>query len=359
MRRWVRVAALAVVTASFGLAGVARAETAAMKALAAAADKEGEILLSWSSDSMGGAAGAEAFQNAINHAYGTHLTIKWTPGPSMPNVGNQIAMSHANGLPSPVDVYLGFSRNYGQLLKYHLFETAPWKSYIPDRLTDAVVEKGAYVKVVSATTGFTYNTKLAPFPPKTLADFLKPQWKGKIGTTAFGAGWDQIASTDAWGPERAIAYAEKFSKQIAGFMRCSDIDRLESGEFVALVTDCSDASSRRAIARGAPLARVVAPTVPLVSYFYFAVPKNAPHPNAGKLFVAFSATKEGQAIILRQNGSDLDLFPGSEEGKIIHKVERTYHIKFKVADIDWQIANTAGNAAQHKIAQIIRQGRSR
>lgn len=356
MTRMTRCAALAAVT-MLCLSPPVLAQTAAMKALASAADKEGELLLTWSSDSLGGADGASRFEAAINKAYGTHLHIKWTPGPAMPNVGNQIAMAHSNNLASPTDVYLGFSRDIASLLKYDLFLTAPWKDYLPDRLTDAVVEKGAYIKVTSATLGFSYNKKLAPSEPKSLADLLKPEWKGKVATTSFGAGWDQIAATDAWGPERAIAFAEKFSKQVAGFMRCGETERLSSGEFVALATDCSDGPSGAAVRRGAPLARVIEPTVPLVSYFYLAVPKNAAHPNAGKLFVAFSATQEGQKIILDETTTDLHLFPGSAEGERLARVTKEYGISFKNADIDWQIANTAGNKAQREIADIIRRGK--
>jgi len=352
MKRSARILALGVIAAS-SFAGLARAQTVEMQALAAAANKEGELLLTWSSDSLGGPEGAGAFEAAINKAYGINLHIAWTPGPAMPYVGNQIATTHANGLPSPTDVYLGFSRDVASLLKYDLFLSAPWQQYVPDRLTDAVVEKDTYVKNTSATLGFSYNKKLAPSEPKSLADLLKPEWTGKVATTSFGAGWDQIAATDAWGPDRAIAFAEKFSKQVAGFMRCGETERLSTGEFLVMATDCSDGPTGAAIRRGAPLGRAIEPTVPLVSYFYLAVPKNAVHPNAGKLFVAFSTTVEGQKIIRDQTVTDLHLFPESSEGKRIAAVEKESGIKFKSADIDWQIANTAGNAAQHKIADII------
>jgi ABC-type Fe3+ transport system substrate-binding protein len=356
MSRFGTYAALGVVTAALVLAHGVRAQTAPtpeMKALAAAADKEGTILLTWSSDSLGGAEGAQQFEAAINKAYGTHLHISWTPGPAMPNVGNQIAMAHSNGLPSPTDVYLGFSRDMVSLLKYDLFQLALWNEYLPDRLTDAVVDRGTFIKVQSATLGFSYNKKLAPFEPKTLDDLLKPEWTGKIATTAFGAGWDQIAASDAWGPDKAIAFAEKFAKQVAGFMRCGETERLATGEFLAMATDCSDGPTGEAIARGAPLGRAIEPTVPLVSYFYLAVPKNAVHPNAGKLFAAFSATVEGQKIIRDETQTDLHLFPESSEGAKLAQVEKDFGTHFKSADIDWQIANTTGNAAQKQIADII------
>ncbi len=357
MSRFLSVASLGAIMASIAVAASAQTPTAAMKELAAAADKEGTILLTWSSDSLGGAEGAQKFEAAINRAYGTHLKISWTPGPAMPNVGHQIAMAASNNLPSPTDVYLGFSRDMASLLQYDLFQTAPWKDYLPDRLTDRIVEHGTFIKVQSATLGFSYNKKLAPSVPKELTDFLKPEWKGKVATTSFGAGWDQIAATDAWGPDKAIAFAEKFAKQVAGFMRCGETERLATGEFVALATDCSDGPSGAAIKRGAPLGRGIEPTVPLVSYFYLAVPKNAVHPNAGKLFAAFTATVEGQKIIRDETTTDLDLFPESAEHAKLARVEKEFGTHFKPADIDWQIGNKAGNEAQKKIAAIIQRSR--
>ena len=353
LRIYAALGALSVALALAPGAGAQAQETEAMKALAAAADKEGTILLTWSSDSVGGAEGAQRYEAAINRAYGTHLHISWTPGPAMPVVGSQIAMAHSNGLPSPTDVYLGFSRDIASELKYDLFAPAPYQQYIPERLTDAVVEKGTYVKLQSATLGFSYNKKLAPSEPTSLADLLKPEWAGKIATTSFGAGWDQIAANDAWGPDKAIAFAEKFAKQVAGFMRCGETERLATGEFLVMATDCSDGPTSEAIARGAPLGRAIEPTVPLVSYFYLAVPKNAVHPDAGKLFVAFSATVEGQKIMREETQTDLHFFPESAERQRLELVEKNFGTKFKSADIDWQIANTDGNAAQKKIADII------
>ena len=357
MSRMARMAVLGAIATSVAIASHAQAQTAAMKELATAADKEGAVLLTWSSDSLGGGEGAQQFEAAINKAYGTHLKISWTPGPAMPNVGHNIAMAASNGLPSPTDVYLGFSRDMGTLLQYDLFVKAPWKDYLPDRLTDDVVDHATFVKVQSATLGFSYNKKLAPSEPKELADFLKPEWKGKLATTSFGAGWDQIAATDAWGPEKAIAFAEKFAKQVAGFMRCGETERLATGEFIALATDCSDGPAGAAIKRGAPLGRAIEPTVPLVSYFYLAVPKNAVHPNAGKLFAAFTATAEGQKIIRDQTTTDLDIFPETAEHAKLAAVEKEAGREFKRADIDWQIANKAGNDAQKKIADIIQHSR--
>jgi ABC-type Fe3+ transport system substrate-binding protein len=332
--------------------------TPAVKELAALAAKDKEMTVTWSNSTMGGQHGAKAFEAAINKMFGIKIEINWAPGDSMPNVGNQIATTALNGLPSPTDVYMGFSRNMAVLQDRNLFVSAPWSSYFPDRLTKDVVEFDTYVKVVSATLGFTYNSALAPSKPEKLEDFLKPEWKGKFATTAFAAGFDQIAAKEAWGPEKTLAFAKKFSDGAAGFMRCNEMGRLSSGEFLALVTDCSGDSAREfAATKGAPLARVVAPDVPLVSYFYFAVPKNGKSQNLGKLFVAFALTKEGQDVIRKETFGDLHLMPESIVKDEVAKAEKIAGKKFANGDLAWQKTNAAGNAAQQQVAKILAAGK--
>lgn len=331
-----------------------------LKALAAAADKEGEVLVMWSASTMGGPKGAKVFQDKMNAAFGTSLKVKWAPGPSMPNMGNRVAMSYANGLKSPTDVYMGFSRNMATLKKHKLFISAPYGKYFPGWLDDRVVEQnGTLVRVMSVTLGFTYNTKLAPFPPTKVSDFLAPGWKGKVATTPYAAGFEQLASNNVWGPKKALSFVSKFTNQIAGFMRCSEAERLTSGEFLALVFDCSGDSMERAIAKGAPLKRVVPADAPLVSYFYFAVPKNAVHPNAGKLMAAYAGSKEGQRVVYQLTLGDVHTLPGSVLGGEIAALEKKFGTKFVNADVSWQLANKAGNAAQRKAKKIMRKARKK
>jgi ABC-type Fe3+ transport system substrate-binding protein len=349
--------AAATLIASAAPAFAQTALTPAVKELAALAAKDKEMTVTWSNSTMGGQKGAKAFEAAINKMFGIKIEINWAPGASMPNVGNEIATTALNGLPSPTDVYMGFSRNMAVLQDRNLFVSAPWSSYFPDRLTKDVVEFDTYVKVVSATLGFTYNSALAPSKPEKLEDFLKPEWKGKFATTAFAAGFDQIAAKEAWGPEKTLAFAKKFSDGAAGFMRCNEMGRLSSGEFLALVTDCSGDSAREfAATKGAPLARVVAPDVPLVSYFYFAVPKNGKSQNLGKLFVAFALTKEGQDVIRKETFGDLHLMPESIVKDEVAKAEKIAGKKFANGDLAWQKTNAAGNAAQQQVAKILAAG---
>lgn len=357
--RW--LAAVAAILATVAISGHAPAMaevSPALRELVTAAGKEGELRIMWSANTMGGPGGAKAFEAAMNKTYGTNIAIKWSPGPSMPNMGNQIAMRHTNKLESPTDVYIGFSRNLAALDQHALFQPAPWSDYMPGRITSDIVEQGGtMVKITTATLGFTYNVKLAPSVPERVSDFLKPEWKGKVATTPYGAGFDQLAAADAWGKAKAVDFAKQFTNQVAGLIRCSEAERLSSGEFLALIFDCSGDSMEQAIAKGAPLKRIIAPDVPLVSYFYFAVPKNARNPNAAKLFITHALSKDGHKLVYDQTGSDLHLLPGTVAEKAIREVEQKHSMKFKSADVAWQIANTEGNTAQVEIQKILRSAR--
>ena len=352
----VAAASLMLVAGSVSAAGM----SPELKSLAKAADKEGELLVMWSASTMGGPKGAEMFETKMNKAFGTSLKIKWAPGPSMPRMGNRVAMSYTNGLKSPTDVYMGFSRNMATLKKHKLFQSAPYGKYYPGWMDNRVVEQNnTLVRVISVTLGFTYNTKLAPFPPTKVSDFLKPEWKGKVATTPYAAGFEQLASDAVWGPKRALSFVGNFTNQIAGFMRCSEAERLNSGEFLALIFDCSGDSMKRAIAKGAPLKRVVPTDAPLVSYFYLGVPKNAVHPNAGKLFTAYAGSKEGQRLVYQLTAGDVHTLPGSVLGKEIAALEKSFGTKFVDGDVNWQLKNKAGNKAQKEAKKIMRKARKK
>jgi ABC-type Fe3+ transport system substrate-binding protein len=354
------VASVAALAATVLWSNAGAAQTATMtpvlKELAAAADKEGSVTFQSSTSTWGGAEGAKRLADAINKAYGTHLTVKWLPGTSFPEDGNAIAVALKSNLPSPTDVYFGFSRNMYVFGKIGMFQSAPWKDYDPVRLGDDVVEQGKYVKIFSATLGFSYNTEAAPSKPETLSDFLKPEWKGKFGTTAFAAGFDQLAAKEAWGPEKSIEFGKKFIANAGGFLLCTDFDRLASGEFAAFVTDCGGGNIiRSAKETGAPLVRVIAPEMPLISFFYLGVPTNAVHPNAAKLLIVYISSPEGQRYTYSQNLADVHFYPESQMRGDIEAVEKKFGFKFRIADVAWQETNADGNAAQQEVAKIFRQ----
>jgi iron(III) transport system substrate-binding protein len=323
----------------------------ALKSLIEAANKEGALNLSWGEGTLGGSQGLRQFEREINAAYGTKLKITFTPGDSMPAMGNKIATLMAAGQPSLSDVYIAYVRTMGVLHAKNMFHSADWKALgVPEGSIEA---DGTMIKIVSATPAILYNTRAAPHKPERLTDFLKPEWKGKIASTPYAANFDMLASNEMWGPEKALDFSRKLSDQLAGLIRCNEVERIASGEFAAFLITCTGNDADDIIKKGAPLAQVVPRDFAVVGYFYLSVPKNAVHPNAAKLFTLFALSAAGQKLVYDTWGSDLDLLPGSRTRGQIAKIEAEYGIKMKRFDIAWEIKNDAGNKAWSDITKIL------
>ena len=155
----------------------------ALKELAAAANREGTLTLSWSGSTFAGIQGAARYQAALNKYFGTNIRINFLPGADMARIINTLATEYSAGQKASVDIALGAAPQVVPVLKANYFESVDWKKYLPGRITDEMVEQnGQLLRIVTGLSGATYNSALAPMKPVTLEDFLKPAWKGKIAS---------------------------------------------------------------------------------------------------------------------------------------------------------------------------------
>jgi len=69
--------------------------------------------------------------------------------------------------------------------------------------------------------------------------------------------------------------------------------------------------------KGAPLVAVPGVTPINTDYFQLSAPKNAPHPNLAKLFVAFLATREAQNILQKHESRSSHLVEGTTMQKYL------------------------------------------
>jgi ABC-type Fe3+ transport system substrate-binding protein len=349
--RW---AVLALFAAAALAARAAAADTSpAMTALIAAAKAEGGLTLSWGEGTFGGTQAAPLYEEGIKKTFGVDLPIVFTPGSSMPQVGNDIAMREAAGQPSPTDVYVGYADVLSRLGPRKLFLTVPWQKLLPGRITDAIVDQdGMVLKVITALPGIAYNKALAPSEPKLLTDLLKPEWKGKIAATPYAANFDVLAANDMWGHDRALEFARKMSDQVAGLMRCNEGERLATGEFLAFAITCNGTDFFDIVRKGAPIVQLPPADFPVLGYFYIGVPKNARHPNAGKLYAAYMMTPDGQALIRKTWEMDLDLFPETKAHKLVADLEAERGRKFERVDVNWYGAHPEAYEAWKEIQKI-------
>src|SRR5215831_16933113 len=329
----------ATIAAALSLAACAQTPAqeinAALKELAAAANREGALTLSWSGSTLSGIQGAARYQAAINKYFGTNIRINFLPGADMARIINTLATEYSAGQKASVDIALGAAPQIVPVLKANYFESVEWKKYLPNRITDEMVEhNGQLLRIVTGLSGATYNSTLAPMKPATLEDFLKPAWKGKIASTPYAAGFDILLAEDVWGKDKTFNYVRALSQQVTGLIRCGEAERIATGEYLALVMDCTGQDALQWKDKGAPLDQMMPLDAAQQRYYYFAIPKNAQHPAAAKLYTLFLLTEEGQKLAYETWKTDLDMFPGSRMGKIVDDFKKL-GVRFKEVTIDW------------------------
>jgi ABC-type Fe3+ transport system substrate-binding protein len=324
-----------------------------LKELAAAANREGAVTLSWSQSSLGGSQGAARFQAAINKAFGTNIRINFLPGPDMARVVNQVATEFSAGQKAHADIVLGAAPQIAPVAKVNFFEPVDWTRYLPGRITPNMIELGGrIIRIVTGLSGVTYNAQLAPMKPTVLDDFLKPAWKGKIASTPYAAGLDVLLAEDVWGKEKTVTYVRALARQIAGVMRCGETERVATGEYLAVVMDCTGQDALLWQDKGAPVAQLMPLDAAQQRYYYFAVPKNAQHPNAAKLFTIFLLTPEGQTLAYDTWKIDLHFMPGSKMGAMIADYQK-HDVKFKEVTVQWWSEHPEIDASRSELIKIL------
>jgi iron(III) transport system substrate-binding protein len=303
-----------------------------------AAKKEGQLILSWGTGTMGGIEGAAEMEKAFNKTYGLNLQFKFTPGPAMPQFASRIIQEAKAGQPSSTDLYVGSENHVARMQ----LKSVDWPKIFP-HVTPAMTDFDNKVLIVTTRTpGFSYNSKMvgAKEVPQRLEDVLNPKWKGKIASTPYAASFDRLAMI--WGEEKATAFLNKFVKQVSGLIRCGEDERIASGEFAMLVFNCDLASPQEAKEKGAPVDGQVFKDAGILSYWYVTVPSNTRNPNAATLLAAFLLNKEGQDLLYKTERSSSHLVKGTPMNKFIIEQEKR-GVKFT----SYSVADVVKNTEEH------------
>ena len=168
---------------------------------------------------------------------------------------------------------------------------------------NAVDEAGYWVATNLYVLTPGYNTDLVPKTavPKSYEDLLDPRWKGKIA-------WNTAASPSAaggfvgvvltsMGQEKGRAYLKELAKQnVTGIQVAARqvLDQVIAGEY-AIALNIFNNHAVISASKGAPSAWIpMNPSMAVLSVI--SVTKDAPHQNAGKLFLEFLISEEGQKL---------------------------------------------------------------
>ncbi|HEY7063156.1 MAG TPA: ABC transporter substrate-binding protein [Chloroflexota bacterium] len=308
------------------------------QALVEVARKEGALTLVWGEGSIGA---TDTLAAGMNRYYGLNVNVTFTPGPSMSNVVQRLVQEYQAGRPAMTDVMLGYGNHMAALAQAGALEAVDWQSWAPAIQDPALVAGGGVaVPVQSSVIGITYNSaRLRPDEvPRSMADLLKPEYKGRIAGQNAVAGFDQLSMPEMWGEQRVREYMARFADQAAGVLRCNEKQRIASGEFDIFALDCSHGETLSLKQEGAPLDFMVASDAPLLKPIYMAVPQHAPHPAAAKLWINYLMTREAQDVIYAAKQMDNHRLPGSHTAADIERLQAG-QTRFYEGDLEFFLRN--------------------
>ncbi len=357
---WMVVATLALLVTVYAVP-VKAERSAELKKLIEGAKKETTLRAMWSAGSLNGAEGFVRIVAGLNKRYGTNIKPQFTPGPSMTRMMGKLARELKAGQPASTDVVWGNSGGMLRSSKLSLTKSFNWmaileRPMLKEQGFDPIAPGGIGVASASTLVGVAFNSKLVKGDdiPRTLADTLKPKWKGKIASTPYAAGMREFAMPDLLGKEAIIKFTKSLSKQISGLMRCGEMDRLTSGEFLMLVLSCGDQYINKAKRTGEPLGYSVLADATVSHTRYASVPVHSQAPNAAALFIAYLHTAEGQKLMWDLNGLDFHLYPESHQKKTLDAA-RAQGAKVVVNSPQWLGRNKTYRKTRKALEKILKQ----
>lgn len=294
-------------TAAVQLPSTAQRSNDRVQQLIAAAAKEGELTLSWSPGALDSTDELSQQLDAFNRRYGLSVRASFTAaGPGTDPVGRLLQEQQA-GMIASTDVVLGTETQIAALAKAVALSAEPWTTWASNITNLKLVAPGGIaVQVQTRVPGITYNSrKLSGADvPRTLADLLKPQYKGRVATTIEGSTFDRLGNAELWGSERTVDFVRKLTGQIGGFLKCGDESAIANGTYDLFVFDCGGARVSQLKAQGVLIGWTVPGDAALVRHLYMGVPKNAAHPNLARLWIDFQLGRDAQDLIYQYDFAD-------------------------------------------------------
>ena len=192
-----------------------------------------------------------------------------------------------------------FLRTRGLIQPYASPEAAAY----PDGYKDL---NNHWATLYCAYNVFSYNTKLVSpgEAPKDWEDLLHPRWKGKLAIDDQDYYW-YAGMLKFWGEEKGRKYMEALARHDLNWRvgRGLLTELTSTGEFEGVVVTFPDLVEQMK-AKGQSVEWVKTTNPILVTLDMMGLPVKAPRPNAGKLFMNYSISKEGQEHSA-QTASDL------------------------------------------------------
>jgi len=192
---------------------------------------------------------------------------------------------------------------------------------IPDVIPELMTNPGYFNPRTVSIFSVSINTSLVPpsEEPKTWDDVMNPKWRGKIGLDdprGSGPGGTIVAGLE-------LSYGLEYSKKLADqkpFMATQAGPiwaGLQRGEYAMFISSSSSEAVKYR-EQGAPIKFLKLQDGVGITQSSMSIIKNAPHPNAAKLWIEWTLSEEGQLILAAQGYAPVrvDVKPAEPEAML-------------------------------------------
>jgi ABC-type Fe3+ transport system substrate-binding protein len=332
-----------------------------LEQILSAAKKEGdEIVFIAGAQTFGGKKGLAELETGFNKRFGLKARINFAAGPDMNARAARLITEFKAGRKSSTDLYLGSQSHFALLHNENALEKVNWSGIFSWVSKEMEIFPGEGVLVYTSPNGIIYNATLIPKDkaPKSYLDLIDPRlspiWAGKLAIPPYVAWLAELSLN--WGQEKVKDFARKLVAISGGRLRYSEEERIVSGEF-PIMANLGDALGAMWTwqAKGAPLVAVPGVTPINTDYFQLGVPQNAVHPNLAKLFVAFMASKEAQAVLQKHESRSSHLVEGTMMAKYLK--ENNVAVQEPKESISYYLKGDSGEGLKFKeeLAKILKQ----
>ena len=287
--------------------------TPALEALIAEAKAEGGRLnlLGGSFDEPGS---LDEWGAAFSDEFGFELKITFTAGGNMSQVAAQTVEEHKAGRETSTDLYIGTAPSISALTNGDAVEVVDWLALAPWLPEGSVAPDGRSLAKSTQIKGIWYNTNKVTGAdiPVSARDLLNPKWKGLVASTPYVARWREAGGYFGELDDMIELLGQlRSTGNLAGLMRCGEVERVASEEFLLFGIACSNGAVREIRTKGAPVDYIVPSDLAIITYVHTAVPKLSAHPALAKLFSIYLLTPEAQKVHWKYYYDDLHLIEGS------------------------------------------------
>jgi len=205
------------------------------------------------------------------------------------------AGKHIADIVRTTDWYIDLFKQKGLLMKYESPERKAFVNELKDR-------DGFYTALYKQLHAIAYNTRMVRKQdlPRSYDGLLDPKWKGQMGLEDAAYVWF-VNMLKIRGESQGIDFMKRLARQNVSLRSGTTLltNLVVAGE-IPLVIDIYAYTVDRAKKNGAPIDfHVVEPAI--VHTIAGGISKNAPHPNAAKLFMDYLLSEEGQRTYLSES----------------------------------------------------------